>query len=76
MPVAPLACYTVARTEVNFNLGMRYVVGGRGQEIREVNKRWVCGVAKEINTRASIRGNTVHAQVQWSIDLLTGHPEV
>ena len=30
VPVAPLACHTVARTEVNFDLGVRYVawVGG------------------------------------------------
>ena len=26
VPVVPLACHTVARTEVNFDLGVRYVV--------------------------------------------------
>ena len=59
MPVAPLACRTVARTEVNFDLSVRYVawvgVGGRGYEVTGP----VRGVAKEITPRASIRGNTV-----------------
>ena len=45
MPVAPLACHTVARTEVNF---VRYVAWvGRGQEMRAVNvgerERSQCG---------------------------------
>ena len=71
MPVAPLACHTVARTEVNFDLGVRYVHVawvGVGKK-REVNKRrprlkrrprQVRGVAKEIDARASIRENTVY----------------
>ena len=71
MPVAPLACHTVARTEVNFDLGVRYLhVAWVGVfKKREVNKRrprlkhrpcQVRGVAKEIDARASIGENMVY----------------
>ena len=80
MPVAPLACHTVARTEVNFDFGVRYVHVawvGVGKK-REVNKRrprlrhrprQVRGVAKEIGARASIRENTVYISYIFILDM-------
>ena len=38
VPVTPLACHMVARTEFGPRHALRSV-GGRGQEIRKVNKR-------------------------------------
>ena len=37
MPVAPLACHTVARTEFRPQCAL-CSVGGRGQEVREINR--------------------------------------
>ena len=60
----PVARHAVARTEVNFDPGVRYVAGKeRRPRLNAASfKRRVRGVAKEINARGSIRGNTVHTK--------------